>query len=230
MQESSLSLVLQGLLDRLRAGDDQARDELIGHAYERLVVLSRRMLGRYKRLRAWEETGDVAQNAMMRLRSALGKVQPASVREFIGLASIQIRRELMDLTRHHFGRERDKSAPDTADSPPKRQAPQVFSQQGNGDNEGQLLSSQDQGSDTYDPKDLAMWREFHEKVQSLPDDEREVVDLLWYQEMTQEEAADLLGVSKSTVKRCWREARFKLQDALKGWLPVDEDSDDELPT
>lgn len=230
MRESSMSIVLQGLLDRLRAGDLQARDELIGHAYDRLVVLSRRMLGRYSRLRAWEQTDDVAQNAMMRLRTALEKVQPASVREFIGLASVQIRRELMDLTRHHFGRERDKDSPDEPDSAPKRQAPKVFSQQGSADNEGQVLSSQDPGSDTYDPKDLAMWREFHEKVQALPEQEREVVDLLWYQEMSQEEAADLLEVDKSTVKRRWRAARMKLHEALKGWLPVEEKRSDELPT
>ena len=41
----------------------------------------------------------------------------------------------------------------------------------------------------------------------LPDDLREVFDLLWYQEMLQSEAAAILGISVPTVKLRWMKAR-----------------------
>ena len=81
------------------------------------------------------------------------------------------------------------------------------------------------GDVTHDPQDLAIWREFHERVQALPDQEREVVDLLWYQELSQEEAAQILGVEKSTARRRWR-ARIKLKDALAGWPPGAEPAEE----
>jgi RNA polymerase sigma-70 factor (ECF subfamily) len=48
----------------------------------------------------------------------------------------------------------------------------------------------------------------------LPDEEREVVNLLWYDELTQEEVATVLNVSLRTVKRRWQSARLKLAEAL----------------
>jgi RNA polymerase sigma-70 factor (ECF subfamily) len=70
-----------------------------------------------------------------------------------------------------------------------------------------------------DPFKLAVWREFHEAVQKLPANEREVFELLWYQGLSQEEAAELLACDRSTVKRRWRAARTSLHGALRGWLP-----------
>lgn len=226
MADSSTTHMLQGFLDRLRAGDLTARDELINHACNRLVAITRKMLGRYSRLRAWEQTDDVAQNAMLRLRRALEEVHPATVREFIGLASVQIRRELMDMTRHYFGREQHVEG---GQIPPDRispRAPRLFGQAGAADDSQQPAAAQP-ADETYNPGDLAIWREFHDQVQALPDVEREAVELLWYQELSQEEAAELLGVDKSTVKRRWRAARMKLHSALKGWLPGAESPSDE---
>ncbi len=60
------------------------------------------------------------------------------------------------------------------------------------------------------------WTEFHEHVERLGAEEREVFDLLWYQEFTQEDAAALLGLSVKTVSRRWREARLHLGQALGG--------------
>jgi RNA polymerase sigma factor (sigma-70 family) len=53
----------------------------------------------------------------------------------------------------------------------------------------------------------------------LPNKEHEVFDLLWYQGLTQDEAAQLLGVSKRTIKRRWQSARLQLFEALGGHLP-----------
>ena len=60
------------------------------------------------------------------------------------------------------------------------------------------------------------WTDFHRLAGGLPEAEREVFDLLWYQDLTQEEAAALLGVDVRTVQRRWRSARLNLAAALKG--------------
>jgi RNA polymerase sigma-70 factor (ECF subfamily) len=61
-----------------------------------------------------------------------------------------------------------------------------------------------------EPEDLAQWTQFHTLVESLPEDEREVFNLLFYEALTQEEAAQLLGVNVRTIKRRWQSARLKL--------------------
>ncbi len=67
-----------------------------------------------------------------------------------------------------------------------------------------------------EPTTLLEWSEFHEWVDSLPDDEREVFDLLWYQQLTQEQAAEVLGVTTRTIRRRWQDARLKLCKARLG--------------
>src|SRR5207253_3062320 len=64
--------------------------------------------------------------------------------------------------------------------------------------------------------DLETWSELHEQVEGLPEDEREIVGLLYYEGLTQEDAAKVLGVSLATVKRLWRSVRLKLHKAVKG--------------
>ena len=72
------------------------------------------------------------------------------------------------------------------------------------------------GSDS----DHADWRlELMEAVERLDRDEREVVDLLFFNGLTQLEAADLLGVDESTVKRRWARARVRLAKWLESYGP-----------
>ena len=43
----------------------------------------------------------------MWLHRAFAKVEVQSVRDFVNLAAVQVRRELLDLAKHHFGPEGD---------------------------------------------------------------------------------------------------------------------------
>jgi len=70
------------------------------------------------------------------------------------------------------------------------------------------------GTDTHDPQQIIVWTEFHEAIELLSDDERQMFDLLWYQELTQPEAAEILSVSERTVQRRWQLARIRLQELL----------------
>src|SRR4051794_28001365 len=100
---SDRTIEIQDRLDRLRDGDQSAREELLVVAGERLSRLARRMLRDNSRVARWVQTDDVVQNASLQLYRALATVRPDSVRGFFNLAAVQIRRELIDLARHYYG-------------------------------------------------------------------------------------------------------------------------------
>src|SRR4051812_19509687 len=152
------------LLDRLRAGDDSARDRLIALAQGRFVALARAMLRRHPHVRRWEETDDLLQAALVRLHRGLAQVQPESVRHFDNLAATQIRRELIDLARSYHGPEGVGANHHTDATDPGARLARVADEAGK-------------------PDSLEAWAAFHEAVDRLPEEEREVVDLLWYDNM-----------------------------------------------
>jgi RNA polymerase sigma-70 factor (ECF subfamily) len=80
---------IQLRLDRLRAGDESARDELLDIAGVRLGRVARKMLRGYPGVRRWEQTDDIVQNAALRLCRALKDIRPESVRSFLSLAAVQ---------------------------------------------------------------------------------------------------------------------------------------------
>jgi RNA polymerase sigma-70 factor (ECF subfamily) len=192
---------LQQWIERLNAGDPAAREELLRHACDRLRRLTRKMLQDFSRVKHWEETDDVLQNALLRLLRALKAVPVTSAQEFFRLAATQIRRELLDLARRYSGPE-GPGARHVAD--------------GEGDHpEGTPRPLYEKPSTTHDPNRLDTWSEFHAQIEALPDEERAVFDLLWYHGLTRPEAAATLSVSESTVKRRWLAARLRLQEALR---------------
>ena len=72
------------------------------------------------------------------------------------------------------------------------------------------------------PESLEEWAAFHEAVDRLPEEEREVMDLLWYRGLTHAQAAEALGVATKTVQRRWASARLLIRDALDGERPQGE--------
>jgi RNA polymerase sigma-70 factor (ECF subfamily) len=155
------------------------------------------MLRGYPRLRRWEETDDVLQNVLLRLHHSLKEVKPNSVPEFLGLAATQIRRSLVDLARHHFGPRGDAAHHETDRS---------------GEERGSLIKHQ--ADRTYEPQSLQQWSDFHEQVEALPDREREVFNLLWYDGLDQAEVARVLAIDVRTVKRRWRSARMLIREKM----------------
>jgi RNA polymerase sigma-70 factor (ECF subfamily) len=201
MPEAGPSTIqLQGHLDRMLAGDAAAREELFRHAAGRLERLAHKMLQDFPGVQRWAQTDDVLQSALVRLLKALQDVRPKTVREFFGLSAEQVRRELIDLARHHFGPQ----------GPGAHHASLDRRGEGAGPEPADL---------THEPSALAGWCEFHEQVRKLPEAEREVMSLLFYQGLPQAEAAALLGVSVRAVQRRWQSALLKLHQVLKGQWP-----------
>jgi len=197
VESSDQNSVLQRLL-RHAGSDDDALNELLRHSCDQLTRLTHRMLGGFPGVQRWAETADVLQNALLRLSSALRAVKPQTPGEFLALASLQIRRELIDLARSYHGPQglgtRHKSWPALDNAPEKSDL-------------------------THEPSSLAQWAELHEQIGALPAAERTVVELLYYQGLPQADAAQLLNVSVRTVQRSWHSALVKLHEIWKGELP-----------
>jgi len=190
-------------LDQLNAGEESAREQLVSQACQWLQGRARMMLRSYPHVRRWEETDDVVNKAMLRLHRALAEVRPTSVQHFLNLANTQIRRELIDMARHYFGAEglgahhaTDGLSPDT-DARPRYEVSQ----------------------DTFEPARVSEWTEFHEQVEALPDKEKEVFSLRWYDGMTFAEIGQVLDITDRTAKRRWRSACVMLYKALQGGIP-----------
>jgi RNA polymerase sigma-70 factor (ECF subfamily) len=204
---ASTSIVIQKCLDRLKAGDPSAQAELIQCALGRLERLTRKMLHGWERVHRWEQTPDVMQNALLRLHRSLSEARPDRVVDFFRLAALHIRRELHDLAKHYYGPRGLGANHATPAWKPRAD-----------DGPASSIGWSPCGAEE-DPAELAAWTDFHAQVEQLPEEEREMFDLLWYQELSQAEAAELLGISARTAKRRWASARLRLYKLLGGILP-----------
>lgn len=191
MLTSQTTEQLQHLLDALRAGHESAREAILEGSLDRVYELARRMFHRQCDLRQLAQTDDVVQKALIRLHAALSSVTPTDVRTFYGLAARQIRWVLRDLA----GERAASRAVNYTPEPPECE-----------DAAGE-------------PNDLAEWGAFHETIEGLDDEDREMFDLLFYEGLTQEEAAEVLHTSIRTVRRRWQRARLMLEKAMHGDWP-----------
>jgi RNA polymerase sigma-70 factor (ECF subfamily) len=199
MPDSSLHTTqLRRWFERIRAGDRSAREEMLRAVHTRLQRLARKMLRSFPAVGRWEESDDLLQNAVLRLLHALQDVEPTSLRDFFGLAAEQMRRELLDLARRY--RTRRVAGPSHAAGPA-------------GSDSG--ASAPAPPAPAEDPDELEKWCAFHEAVERLPAEQREVVGLIYYHGWAQAAVAEHLGMSKRTVQRHWAAAMLKLHALLK---------------
>lgn len=177
-------------VERWQRGQRDALDELLRHVGRRLEQLARHLLRAHPAVQRWAETADVLQGALLRLTRALEDVRPTSVSAFFALASQQIRRELIDLARHYYG------------------------PHGLGAHHRSDPRTPERADRSHDPDALAEWSAVHEQIDRLADEERAVVELLFYQGLTQVDAAEILQVTVRTVQRRWNAALLQLHHAL----------------
>ena len=191
------SSILQGLLDRMKAGDRAARRELLDRACTRLRRLANTMLsGSFPALRQQHELDSVVHETWLRLVQALDQVEPPTVADFFRLAAHKVRQVLLDLA----DRQRRRAA---------REAP------GWGGDSGPLGLASVSGQ-TLDPARLALWSELHSRVANLPDDERQVFELHYYLELPQAEIARMLDLHPRKVSYLWVAGTDRLADDLDG--------------
>lgn len=184
----------EGLLRRLRDGDATAPRELLGLAHARLQRLAARLLhDSFPALRNRHDVDSVVHEGCIRLLKAFGSgVSPATPEDFFRFAAFKVRQVLLDMANTSARIARHVQLP--ADSTDPAEPHQ----------------------DTYDPAALAVWREFHDRVDALTEPERSVFGLRHYLGMSQREIAEVLEMPPRTVSRVWTSATERLADVLPG--------------
>jgi RNA polymerase sigma-70 factor (ECF subfamily) len=152
--------------------------------------------------RRWTEPEDLIQEFQRRLLIALRSVSFQSAQHFWATATQHLRFALIDLARSHGGPQSEGAHHHTD---PGGLAP---------DDDGQPL--QRVPNRAADSDSLEEWARFHEAVAALPEHYRLLFDLIHYQGLTREEAAEALGLPLRTLKSHWQKAREELGRRLRG--------------
>jgi DNA-directed RNA polymerase specialized sigma24 family protein len=140
-------------------------------------------------MREFEDTDDVLPTALLRRLNALQVVPGATAADVFRLATVQIHHAVPDLARE-------------------------YSAGGVGPDDDASGAGKERANESFEPRSLAFGREFHERVHRVPENERDAFERVWYQELTQEEAAAVLQCCVPTVWRRWLRARLRLKDYL----------------
>ena len=199
MHEGPTTAIIQRYLDAL-PGDPAAERlirELLDRAVGRLRLLCANLLHRnYPRLTHPPvnlETDELLGGVVAGLLTALRTTRPPTVRRFFALACQHMRWQLNDLARR-------------LDEQP---AAAALAESG--------VAAPPSSSDSCLTPD---GRRMLEAIERLPEDEREVFDLVGIQGLTIPEAATVIGVSERTVQRRLHRARALLAEQLADLRPA----------
>ncbi len=194
-------LAVEYCLNRFGTDKESAARELLAVSMNRLRRLSKKILADIPGVKRWDNTDDLLQNASLKLWKALETHQPPTPIDFFRLAACIMRHELIDLSRSRYGPlgiGANHWSPQQSASGNLQRAPSAAV------------------TDSHSPHKLAEWTEFHSYIEQLPEDERQLFDLLWYQGLSVAETSELLDVPVRTLSRHWKMARVKLAETLIG--------------
>ena len=199
MNEEPTTVIIQRYLDALP--EDSAAEppirELLERAVGRLRLLCATFLHKsYPRLTRPPvnlETDELLGGVVAGLLTALRTTRPPTVRRFFALANQHIRWQLSALARR-------------LDEQP---AAAALAESG-------VAASPSSAASGLSPDGRRML----EVIEGLPEDEREVFDLVRIQGLTHAEAATVVGVSEKTVQRRLNRARFLLAERLADLRPA----------
>ncbi len=176
------------LLQQAGAGDPQARDQLLRVVYSEL----RRLAGRYMRRERVDHTLQptaLVHEAYLRLFGR-GQIHWRNHSHFIRSCARAMRQILVDHARKHRRAKRGEGHK----VPLEESAVIVCDQQ---------------------PEVLLALNESLERLQALDPRQTEIVEMLYFTGLTQQEAAQALGLSEITVRREWRLARAWLWSEMR---------------
>ena len=163
---------------------------------------------RGNRVGRWEQSEDLLQQALLRLNRLLEQAPPSGGREMLELAAVGMRHALIDFARRYFG--------------PMGIGAHHLTDPGRshtGDDWSEFLVSREDAPNSR-MESVEQWQQLYAAIDELPDEERKVVDLIFIHELTQVEAATVLGVALKTVGRRWRRALVNLHETLRDKLPA----------
>jgi RNA polymerase sigma factor (sigma-70 family) len=208
MGEESTTAAIQRCLNAL--GRDTPPEPLIRDLLERAVRRLRLLCGSllmrsYPRLTHPPlnlETDELLDGVVAGLLTALRKVRPQTVRQFFALANQHMRWQLNDLARRLDEQPRAAALAESGVAAPPSSSGSDLSQDA---------------------------RRMLRAIEGLPEDEREVFELIRIQGLTYTDAAGVVGVSVKTVQRRLNRARLLLAEELADLRPVGPASTPEPP-
>lgn len=187
---------------RFNAGDKAAIEDLLGHVRHRLMVITRRKLrgpGGFATVARWYATDDVVQEVCLKLEQTLRNTPVNTGDHFLRLAAIHIKRALLNMhahtrTKSHF------SATLRAD------------RAGNDDGPDGPLARAPARTDAE-----FRWDKFLDHFKSLTDEQRQMLDDVFFNGCTQQEAAGRLNIAITAFKERWLKLKLQLID--EGFTP-----------
>src|SRR5215510_1466765 len=199
MPEDPTTVVIQRYLDALPGGPaaEPIIRELLERAVGRLRLLCAAFLyKRYPRLTRPPvnlETDELLGGVVAGLLTALRTTRPPTVRRFFALANQHMRWQLNDLARRLDEQPVAAELTEALIAAPPSSTATGLSPDG---------------------------RRMLEVIEGLPEDEREVFDLVGIQGLTHGEVATVVGVSEKTVQRRLNRARLLLAERLADLRPA----------
>lgn len=199
MAPDPTSTIIQRYLDAI-PGDESAEPairDLLERAVDRLRLLCATLLHKsYPRLTKAPvnlETDDLLDGVVAGLLTAMRSTRPPTVRRFFALATQHMRWQLNDLARRLDERPAAAALPEAGVAAPPASTISGLNPDG---------------------------RRMLEAIDGLPEDEREMFDLVGIQGLTHAEAAGIVGVSEKTVQRRVNRARLLLAERLADLRPA----------
>lgn len=182
---------------------ERTKERILDLVSDRVEKLTRKLLRDQRVVARWDQTADIAQMARIRLWKALDEVPLDNSVALMGLTAQHIRWLIIDRARKHRGPHgvAANHATQNLFAEHRDHAPEAA---------GRAVAASAQ---TQEPGQEI--EALHEAVDRLPEEQRRVVDLVYYHGMTYAQAADLLQVSEKTVQRRNKRAHLALSKSLQ---------------
>ncbi len=196
------TVALESLLSQLKRGENlqAVKEQLVSRAYSRLRIIARKMLSSYDRNELDEETDGLVAEAYLRINRSLDQLCPETVRQFLALSALQMRRHLLDKLRRIHGRGVERR-------------PRVASLDTNS------ASNDKAPLQIADGESISAWTaiDILEALERLEERERECLVMQHWYGFTHQEIAELINVSTKTVQRTCNLAFLKLNEMLQSY-------------
>jgi RNA polymerase sigma factor (sigma-70 family) len=201
MDAARTTVAIQGYLDDLAGlrGDSPAEpvvrsllERAAGRLHQLCATLLYRSYPRLTRAPLNLQSEEMLSAVVERLMKAMREARPGNVRQFFQIANQHMRWELNDLARRLDERTHALELGEQEPASPETTATQLS----------------------------PVARQMFQVIDELPQDEREVFDLVRIQGMTHVEAAELVGVAQKTVQRRLNRALLLLTERLSHLRPA----------
>jgi RNA polymerase sigma factor (sigma-70 family) len=195
---SNHSTTLRYWLGKHNAGDPAAMSELLRFSQDRILAHIRHQFKAFNRLARYVDTEDVLVDVQFKVSQTFRAEPFTDLMHFLRLTARMARNQMVDLTRRYFG-------------PQGAGTQEIHGLNAPASDPSVACHSEPRAAD--EPPDArALRTEMNDVIAGLPQDHRDLFDLLYYNQLSRADAAEALGVSLSTLDRRWIAAREAFLD------------------